>query len=47
MRDVAALIPGAQLVSFPELGHSTYFEDADRFNRVVAEFLEEHRGRLA
>jgi pimeloyl-ACP methyl ester carboxylesterase len=46
MRDVAALLPGAKLVSFPDLGHSVYFEDADRFNRVVEDFLAEHRGRF-
>ena len=47
MRDVAALIPGAELVSFPDLGHSAYFEGADRFNQVVETFLAGHRGRFA
>ncbi len=39
MRSVAVAIPGAELVEFPNAGHSTYFEQPDRFNEVVAEFL--------
>jgi pimeloyl-ACP methyl ester carboxylesterase len=40
--DVAERIPGAEVVDFPGIGHSTYFEDAARFNRVVADFLARH-----
>lgn len=39
LREVAARIPGAEVVDFPGIGHSTYFEDAARFNRIVADFL--------
>ena len=42
LRDVAERIPGAEVVDFPGIGHSTYFEDAARFNRVVADFLARH-----
>ncbi len=42
MRSVAATIPGAALVEFPDAGHSTYFEQPDRFNEVVADFLAKH-----
>jgi pimeloyl-ACP methyl ester carboxylesterase len=42
LREVAELIPGAEIRSFPGVGHSTYFEDPDRFNRVVEEFLAKH-----
>jgi pimeloyl-ACP methyl ester carboxylesterase len=47
LHDVAARIPGAELVSFPGIGHSTYFEDAGRFNEVVGVFLEKHRPGFA
>jgi pimeloyl-ACP methyl ester carboxylesterase len=42
LRDVATRIPGAKLVDFPGIGHSTYFEDAGRFNRIVGDFLARH-----
>jgi pimeloyl-ACP methyl ester carboxylesterase len=42
LRDVAARIPGAEVVDFPGVGHSTYFEDAARFNQIVADFLARH-----
>jgi pimeloyl-ACP methyl ester carboxylesterase len=41
LKEAAAQIPGCRLVSFPGSGHSPYFEDAPRFNRLVAEFLAE------
>jgi pimeloyl-ACP methyl ester carboxylesterase len=41
LKEAAAQIPGCRLVSFPGAGHSPYFEDAARFNRLVAEFLRE------
>jgi len=36
---LAATVPGAQLETVPEAGHSVYFERAERFNRVVGDFL--------
>jgi pimeloyl-ACP methyl ester carboxylesterase len=42
LRDVAERIPGTEVVEFPGVGHSTYFEDAARFNRIVAAFLKKH-----
>ena len=42
MQSVAAAIPGAQLAEFEGAGHSTYFEEPERFNALVAEFLEKH-----
>jgi pimeloyl-ACP methyl ester carboxylesterase len=42
LHDVAERIPGAEVVDFPGIGHSTYFEDAARFNRVVDHFLSRH-----
>ena len=42
LHDVAARIPGAELVDFPGVGHSTYFEAAESFNTVVLEFLRKH-----
>jgi len=40
--NVAATIPGAQLERFDGAGHSTYFEQADRFNAIVAAFIDKH-----
>ena len=40
LREVAALIPGAKLRELAGLGHSTYFEDAPRFNAILDEFLD-------
>lgn len=42
LHDVAARIPGAEVSDFPGVGHSTYFESADRFNAVVLGFLQKH-----
>jgi 3-oxoadipate enol-lactonase len=36
---LAAMVPGAKLEIVPEAGHSVYFERAERFNRMVDEFL--------
>lgn len=38
---IAAVVPGARVVHFPDAGHSAYFEHAALFNRAVADFLEE------
>ena len=32
-------IPGARLVVFESSGHALFYEEADKFNRVVAEFV--------
>jgi len=42
LREVAGQIPGAELVSFPGIGHSTYFEDPEGFNARVLEFVSRH-----
>lgn len=39
LREVAALIPNAELREFPGCGHSVYFESAADFNQVVSEFI--------
>jgi len=41
LKEAAAAIPGCRVVDFPGAGHSPYFEDASRFNRIVADFLRE------
>jgi pimeloyl-ACP methyl ester carboxylesterase len=43
IHEVAEQIPGARVYDFKGVGHSSYFEDAPSFNRVVGEFLEPHR----
>jgi pimeloyl-ACP methyl ester carboxylesterase len=42
MEDLAARIPGARLHAMRGIGHSTYFESAAEFNRVVLDFLRAH-----
>jgi len=42
MRMFAARIRGAETVVFPEAGHSSYWEDAEGFNRAVLAFLAKH-----
>lgn len=41
LREVAATIPGARLEVLPGVGHSAYFEEPARFNRLVESFLDE------
>ncbi len=41
MEEVAKTIPGARLEVIPGVGHSTYFEAPEVFNRVVLDFLAE------
>jgi 3-oxoadipate enol-lactonase len=38
LHEAAAAIPRCRIVDFPDSGHSPYFEDAARFNEVVAAF---------
>jgi non-heme chloroperoxidase len=40
-KHTAATIPGARLVIFESAGHSPFFEDAPRFNKVLTDFLGE------
>src|SRR5260370_40047224 len=44
---LAKLVPGAQLESVPEVGHSVYFQRPEVFNRVVSNFFEMHQGPAA
>src|SRR6266851_2103740 len=44
---LAKLVPGAQLESVPEAGHSVYFQRPEVFNRVVSNFFEMHQGPAA
>jgi pimeloyl-ACP methyl ester carboxylesterase len=39
--EAAEMIAGARVHFFDGIGHSSYFECADEFNKVVAEFLSE------
>ena len=39
-REIAAAIPNARLMMYPEWGHALY-EEAKDFNRTVLDFLEE------
>jgi 3-oxoadipate enol-lactonase len=45
VRNAAASVQGASFVPIPESGHSPYFEQADVFNRIVADFLDGREGR--
>ncbi len=38
-RHIARIVPGAQLSVFEGVGHAPCFEDADRFNREIAQFV--------
>ena len=38
-RQVAAVLPNAQVVEIPAVGHSPYFEDAQAWNQIVLDFL--------
>ena len=42
IHEVAEQIPGAEVYDFKGVGHSSYFEDAATFNRVVGAFLDKH-----
>lgn len=44
IREIAGLIPGAELETIPGSGHSPYYEVPETFNRIVDEFLERHAG---
>lgn len=40
LSDIAERIPGASFHVLPGVGHSTYFEAPEVFNRIVGEFLQ-------
>ena len=42
LKEVSKLIPGAQLHTVAEAGHSPYFETAEEFNKVVGAFIGKH-----
>ena len=42
LEEVSRVIPGAQLHTIAEAGHSPYFETAEEFNNVVGAFISEH-----
>ncbi len=44
IRRAASFVPGARIVEIPGSGHSPYFEDAERWNQAVLEFLQSVQG---
>jgi len=44
LRLYASHIPGAEVVSVPEAGHSLYWERPEIFNRALLAFFAKHRG---
>ena len=40
VKATAKLVPRAKLEIFPETGHLMFFEEAERFNSIVTEFIE-------
>lgn len=42
LREVAKAIPDCAWCDIPGAGHSTYFEDAGRFNACIADFVAPH-----
>ncbi len=42
VREVAEVIPGAELLEFTSCGHSVYWENAPEFNRTLEAFLAKH-----
>lgn len=44
---LARIVPGANLESVPEAGHSVYFERPEFFNRLVSDFFKTHQGPAA
>jgi pimeloyl-ACP methyl ester carboxylesterase len=44
LRLYASHIPGAEVVSAPEAGHSLYWERPDIFNHALLDFFAKHRG---
>lgn len=44
---VAHMIPGAQLVWFEKSGHLPYYEEPEKYTRVVEHFLAAHDSQPA
>ncbi len=44
---LARLVPGGQLESVPEAGHSVYFQRPEIFNRAVSTFFDAHQDTTA
>lgn len=40
---IAELVPGARLLAYEGIGHAPFFEDPERFNRDLAEFVRSTR----
>ncbi|QSR19344.1 alpha/beta fold hydrolase [Novosphingobium sp. KA1] len=38
----ASFIPGSEVYTFPDSGHSSYFEEPAHYNRVVETFIQKH-----
>ena len=43
MRLLVAHLPGSQFVTIPEAGHAAFWEQPERWNRLVLDFLDRHR----
>jgi pimeloyl-ACP methyl ester carboxylesterase len=39
IRKAASFVPGARVIEIPGSGHSPYFEDAERWNQALLDFL--------
>ena len=46
-RDLAARIPGAELVSIPGAGHLANLDQPERFNQALSAFLDRHADRAS
>lgn len=44
LRDVSRHLARSEMVTFPEVGHSAYWEAPKAFNDTVLRFLGSHRG---
>jgi pimeloyl-ACP methyl ester carboxylesterase len=43
MRLLVAHLPGSQFVTIPEAGHAAFWEQPELWNRLVLEFINQHR----
>jgi len=43
MRLLVAHLPGSQFVTIPEAGHAAFWEQPERWNRLVLEFIDRYR----
>jgi pimeloyl-ACP methyl ester carboxylesterase len=42
LRKFAAIIPGSEMIVIPDAGHAIYWEQPERFNREVLDFVARH-----